>query len=83
VPPFKETCLYEGQISHDDYLPYFSSKATGDVLKCVTQKNPKIKFLVFCGHTHDQCIYEPFNNLTVKVGQAEYFKPEVQEMIDV
>lgn len=26
VPPFKEACLHEGEISGDDWLPYFSSK---------------------------------------------------------
>ena len=26
IPPFKETCLHEGKISNDDWLPYFAQK---------------------------------------------------------
>ena len=32
VPPFREACFYQGKISGDDWLPFFGSKATGDVL---------------------------------------------------
>ena len=32
VPPFRESCWYEGQISDDSALPHFSCKAVGDVL---------------------------------------------------
>ena len=32
VPPFRESCMHEGQVSNDDYLPFFASKITGDVL---------------------------------------------------
>jgi len=31
VPPFRESCMHEGKISNDDYLPFFASKITGDV----------------------------------------------------
>lgn len=78
VPPFKEACLYEGKISSDDCLPYFSSKATGDVLREFAEKNPTIEFLVLCGHTHGYANYMPLKNLTIKVGKAEYYKPELQ-----
>ena len=32
IPPFREAAWYEGRPSADDYLPYFSCKAVGDVL---------------------------------------------------
>lgn len=82
VPPFKETSLYEGKISDDSYLPYFTSKAIGDVLMQAAKENPQIKFLVLCGHTHSECVYTPLDNLTVKAGKAEYYQPAIQEIID-
>ncbi len=83
VPPFKENCLYEGKISTDDYLPYFSSKATGDVLLNFAQNYPAIDMTVLCGHTHSKSDFQVLSNLRVKSGQAEYGRPEMQEMIEV
>lgn len=81
VPPFKEACLYEGKISSDDFLPFFSSKATGDVLTEVAKANADIEFLVFCGHTHAKAILSPLLNLTIQVGAAKYLMPEIQSII--
>ncbi len=83
VPPFREACLYEGKISDDDYLPFFASKATGDVLTKIAKDNPTIKFLVLCGHTHSPGCYKPLDNLTVKSGEAAYYLPIVQEIISI
>ena len=73
IPPFKEACLHEGQMSDDDWLPYFASKATGDVLLDVASNYKDISFLVLCGHTHDRAQYQALDNLEVK---AEYYEPE-------
>ncbi len=81
VPPFKEVCLYEEEISSDDFLPFFASKASGDVLIETAKENAGIEFLVLCGHTHSKAYWQPCDNLTVKVGMAEYIKPEIQEVI--
>lgn len=81
VPPFKEACLYKGEISGDDWLPYFSSKVTGDVLATAAQENPKIEFLVLCGHTHGEAKFRWCGNLIVEVGGAEYYRPEIQKII--
>lgn len=81
VPPFKESCMYLGQISDDDWQPYFSSKIIGDVLLAVANKYPTIDFLVLCGHTHSESSYQPLPNLMVKAGKAEYRYPQVQEII--
>lgn len=78
VPPFKEACLHKGQISGDDWLPYFSSKIIGDVLIVVAQQNPEIEFLVLCGHTHNEAHYQPLKNLTVLVGRSDYGNPSIQ-----
>lgn len=81
VPPFKEACLYEGKISNADFLPFFSSKITGDILMQIAKANKEIEFLVLCGHTHSKAYWQPCENLIVKVGAAEYMKPAIQEII--
>jgi predicted phosphohydrolase len=83
IPPFKEASKHMGQVSDDNYLPYFSSKAIGDVLMLFASDNPSIDFLVLCGHTHSDAKYQPRTNLIVKVGKAEYYKPVMQEIIIV
>lgn len=83
VPPFKETCLHMGKISDDNWLPYFTSKATGDVILDFAIQHKEINFLVLCGHTHSKANYQPLENLQIKVGQAEYYEPGIEELIVV
>lgn len=82
VPPFKEACLYNGKISGDDWLPYFSSKVMGDLMTTLAKKNPGVEFLVLCGHTHSEANIR-HNNLAVEVGKAEYGQPEIQKLISI
>lgn len=81
VPPFKESCFHMGKMSEDEWLPFFSSKISGDMLLEAASKNPFIEFLVLCGHTHSESYYQPMSNLTIKGGKAEYYYPQVQEII--
>ena len=81
VPPFRETCMHEGEMSNDDYLPFFSSKVLGDTLLELARQNTSIQFLVFSGHTHSDAYFQPLDNLTVRVGSAEYLHPAIQEVI--
>lgn len=81
VPPFKEACMHQGKMSNDDWLPYFSSKAMGDVLSNIAQDNPSIQFLVLCGHTHSEASYQFGDNLIVEAGKAQYYQPEIQKII--
>lgn len=83
IPPFKQTCKYKGEISDDNWLPYFSSKSTGNVLEKIAQENPNIEFLVLCGHTHNEAYYQPRANLIIKSGKAKYSQPEIQQMIRI
>jgi predicted MPP superfamily phosphohydrolase len=83
VTPIKEASKHMRQVSDDNYLPYFSSKAIGDVLMPFAIDNPSIDFLVLCGHTHSDAEYQPSQNLCVKAGKAEYYKPIVQEIITI
>ncbi|MFN7097577.1 MAG: metallophosphoesterase family protein [Gammaproteobacteria bacterium] len=81
VPPFKESSMHKGTVSDDNWLPYFSSKVVGDVLMQAAQKNPHVEFLILCGHTHSEAIYQPLNNMLVETGKAEYMFPEIQKII--
>lgn len=65
-------CLHEEKISDDDWLPYFSSMATGEVLNDICITYPDIYFLALCGHTHSKAKYSPFPNLLIEAGHAEY-----------
>lgn len=81
IPPFEESCLYEGAVSDPEWLPYFSSKVMGDVLRQTAEQNPSIDFLVLCGHTHSPSEYQPLNNLMVRAGSVEYSHPKIQDII--
>lgn len=81
LPPFEEACLYEGAQANEDYLPFFCSKVSGDVLIQMAEQHPEITFLTLCGHTHNKACVQPRVNLTVKVGTAEYTKPDIQEIL--
>lgn len=83
VPPFRETCWHEGQISSDEYLPHFSCKAVGDVLYEQMQTHPENQMTVLCGHTHSSGVVEILPNLVVKTGAAVYGKPALQEILEV
>lgn len=79
VPPFKDACTYKGRISDDNWLPFFSSKAMGDMIVSIAKKNEDINFLVLCGHTHGKADVQILKNLRVLSGGAEYYQPEIQD----
>jgi predicted phosphohydrolase len=83
VPPFREVCMHEGKISSDDYLPFFSSKVTGEILMHAAESYPEIEFLALCGHAHSKGFFKPCPNLIVKAGASEYGKPSIQEVIEI
>ena len=81
VPPVPECCWHQDHPSDENWLPYFASKATGDVIVDIAQKHKDIHFLVLCGHTHTAAAVKFFDNLEIKAGGTQYYKPEVQEVI--
>lgn len=81
VPPFRESCWHEGNISDDNYLPHFACKAVGDVLRTTMRENPDSYLTVLCGHTHSSGNVQILDNLKVITGKAEYGKPEIQKVI--
>jgi Icc-related predicted phosphoesterase len=83
IPPFPECCLHQGKQSDPDFLPYFSSKATGDVISVFAQNHPEIDILVLCGHTHSHASFQACKNLKIIAGSAKYYAPIVQEIIEL
>lgn len=80
VPPFRESCWHEGKISDDNYLPHFSCKSVGEVMKKIMQSRLDCSLEVLCGHTHSPGNAQIMSNLSVITGKASYGKPEIQKI---
>jgi predicted phosphohydrolase len=83
VPPFPECSWHKDMPNDNNWLPYFASKAIGDIITDAAQKHPEIEFQVLCGHTHTRSIARIVSNLEVRAGAAEYYHPIIQEIIEV
>jgi len=79
VPPFRDACWHQGQISDDDWLPYFTCKAVGDALLEVMSARSDRRMTVLCGHTHSPGECRPLPNLRVLTGAARYGQPAIQQ----
>jgi len=82
VPPFREAAWYDGRMSSDEFLPWFSSRAMGEVILACAAAHPAVRFLVLCGHTHGPGTCEPARNVIVHTAGAEYGAPRVQAVFD-
>jgi 3',5'-cyclic AMP phosphodiesterase CpdA len=77
VPPFRETCWHEGAISNDEWLPWFTCRAVGEVLRAAAERRPDARFTVLCGHTHGGGEAQILPNLVVYTGPADYGAPQL------
>ena len=83
VPPFREACWHEGQISDGEWLPHFTCKAVGDAILEIMRPATGRQLTVYCGHTHSPGICQPLPNVTVYTGGAIYGQPKVQQVIEL
>jgi hypothetical protein len=83
VPPFREACWHQGRISDDNYLPHFSCKATGDVLREMASRRTNHSFSVLCGHTHSPGEVRILDNLAVSTAGTDYGRPVIERIIDL
>ena len=83
VPPFKEACWYQGKTGNDDWLPYFTCEAVGEVLLDATQKRPDCHVTVLCGHTHHAGTVQMRPNLRILTGSAEYGAPCISDVLEI
>lgn len=85
VPPFAGASWHEGRLSDDDWRPYFTGKAVGDILLSAARAHPDVSLLVLCGHTHGAGEYVPDGapNLRVMTGAASLGAPSITGTLDV
>ncbi|HZZ28164.1 MAG TPA: metallophosphoesterase [Pirellulales bacterium] len=83
LPPLRDACWHEGQISDDEWLPHFTCKALGDAILEIMRATPQRKLTVYCGHTHSSGICTPLPNVTIHTGSAQYGLPSVQQVIEM
>jgi Icc protein len=82
VPPFREATWYDGEVSGDDWLPFFCCKAVGDVLAEYMSEHADREMVVLCGHTHGGGEAHILPNLRVVTGGARYRYPQVQTVLE-
>jgi Icc protein len=82
VPPYREAAWYDGRFSDDDWLPYFSCRAVGDVLCDLMRRRPDRHLLVLCGHTHGSGEAQILDNLRVLTGGSAYDRPDSHRVLE-
>nr|MBK7069256.1 metallophosphoesterase [Deltaproteobacteria bacterium] len=72
IPPFEEACWHEGARSNDEWLPWFTCVAVGEVLRRMAAEHPSKHIEVYCGHTHSPGEHRESDNLVVHTGEGRY-----------
>lgn len=83
VPPFRESCWYEGHTTDDHWAPFFVCGQVGKVILQAAIDHPETKIEVYCGHTHHGGIAELAPNLRVITGGAKYGEPIITDLLEV
>lgn len=83
VPPLREACWHEGQISDDQWAPHFTCKAMGDALLEIMRSRPDRRLTVLCGHTHGSGEAHPLANFEILTGGASYGAPRIQRVFEL
>lgn len=83
VPPFREACWHQGQLSNVDWLPYFTCAAMGEALLEVMAAHPDHQLTVLCGHTHSPGEALLAHNLRCITGGADYGHPRLTRLLEV
>lgn len=83
VPPLREACWYQGQLSNDEWLPHFTCLAVGEAILRIMRDFPDRRLTVLCGHTHSPGETHPLDNVCILTGGAEYGSPQIQRVFEV
>jgi Icc protein len=83
VPPLREACWHDGQISNDQWAPHFTCLAMGEAILEIAAAHPDKRLTVLCGHTHGHGEVQPLPNLQVITGGAEYGHPVIQRVLEL
>ena len=81
VPPWREATWHEGGHCEDNWLPWFSCKAAGDVIVELAVEHPGKKVTVLCGHTHGKGHSTINDQVDVHTGGSRYYHPTVAGVI--
>ena len=83
VPPFRDACWHEGQLTDNNYLPHFANQVVGEALVEIMSTRPDCQLTVLCGHTHSAGSARISPNLVVHTGGAEYGEPTIQNVFEL
>jgi len=83
VPPFCESCWYEGHTTDENWAPFFVCGQVGSVLQDFAKAAPNVNVQVLCGHTHHDGIANLDKNLTVYTGAAIYGEPDIEATLEI
>lgn len=82
VPPLREACWHEGQLSDNQWAPFFTCKAMGDAILQIMSRRPDVQLTVLCGHTHGAGRCRPAANVEIITGGATYGEPAIQQVLE-
>ena len=71
VPPLREACWHNDEISDDEWAPHFTCQAVGETILRIMQKHPDRELTVLCGHTHTTCAWVG-HSCGAGIGGAEF-----------
>ncbi len=83
VPPLREACWHEGQISDDEWAPHFVALTVGEAILDIMRDHADRKLTVLCGHTHGSGQCQPLPNVTILTGGAIYGVPGIVKMLEL
>lgn len=78
VPPFKESCWFEGANADDRHLPRFACGSVGAVIFDIMSMYPRKQLTVLCGHTHSPGYAQILPNVHVWTGGVDFGVPKIQ-----
>ncbi len=83
VPPLREACWHEGQLSNDQWAPHFTCLAMGEAILEIAASHPNKRLTVLCGHTHGHGETQPLANVQIITGGAEYGDPVIERVLEL
>jgi Icc protein len=83
VPPFVESCWYEGKTADRHWSPFFVCGQTGEVLKSHATNHPNHEIVVLCGHCHHSGITQLTQNLIIYTGEASIGHPAIAGIMNI
>lgn len=82
VPPWREACWHEGEISDDTWSPHFTCIAVGQEIERYADESGK-SITVLCGHTHGEGDVKIKDNIRSLTGYAKYQNPSLCDLVKI